>query len=1069
MVDFYDLESRARRISPGVADMLQAGETLMQSRPPLAATVSLVSHCMREIESAIRSVFRSIVMLDEKLVGDDAQTREINLFAKSFAHSSTDEPFKFWLSFAASLHKFAHRPNLERARPITTDFVTRWHAFLIWVQNVVDLIEIRTSDIYETIDRFFADGRSPKQICNLFKSSVPQNENTLSYFLGKVEGLEWFNALRKNHFFDNPPPVRKTGQGYTWQMWPPSRSLIEFTASGLIPANELDVVIRKLADVSSPSIQADLVKVALLLPGSRAISTARAASKWLEAPFRTYEMPDLIASLAEHLALAGELVEAEKLVFASLSVRRIRKGRRTIDTRIGIYSDYSLKKIIPRFVSILSNAGYLETLQRTCTLLRVAATAKSNSKSGRTRDDHAKSWRRAIESDPRERDYESSTYLVDLVRDLAITLINQGSSGDEIVSLLLSQRSGICRRIGLWILSQKFLLAPGAVQSTLKQVTRWNRYPYEREFWQLARAVSLGHPDSAKPLIAKLPKLVDGLTKLSSQYYPSAYEAVESARWWHYERLYLLRPALDKRSSELLIRLQAEYGQLDRDPLEPNFPRPLAERSSPKSIDIADMGPRQIVEFVTSFSDGSGLMDAYTVFGDVKSAIASDPVKYADEAYAFVMAGPESVSTVLRGFEWAVSADKSLPWDGLLRLVDFVIASKWTEGRWDTRSPSWAAEAASEVLDQGLRRLGSGILDTELPRVFDQLSGLLEFPSGVEDDVIGSLVNSVRQRTLGTLLGLVWRCRELSHPLYAEAVTALHSTVDAFLLDGSPEILECLGRQFVEIEALSPDYAVQLAPLLFPLDGEPRAFVAAWGGYSIHRNPSSRLMRLLAMEYVRAVELMIVGVASVPRGSAVDGLVTDLQYGGVFWGIAELQSALTRFYQLASGELRDWMLQQVGFTLYHSDKPIEPGVLQRVERFIDARLQACAEQGTPEDVKEVRGFIRVATSEAFRDDWVLPRLLACLEMGPDVADFGVLINYLAKASAFFPDVAIQCLDALYRARASGDTVVGIEEEVKQILEAAEDSGVEVAQQLATNVRSRLIHEAGTRFRRVAKS
>ena len=117
--------------------------------PCVESTTHLMSHLLREIESALRDVLEPIAHYEGrvKAKGNQTHEQEVRLILAELGLSDRDGPGAAWLDIVQTgLHELAHRRSLERPRPFDEQFRALWGD----VEIVLDAVSSVSSRDFST-------------------------------------------------------------------------------------------------------------------------------------------------------------------------------------------------------------------------------------------------------------------------------------------------------------------------------------------------------------------------------------------------------------------------------------------------------------------------------------------------------------------------------------------------------------------------------------------------------------------------------------------------------------------------------------------------------------------------------------------------------------------------------------------------------------------------------------------------------------------------------------------------------------------------------------------------------
>lgn len=141
-------------IGPGPAEFFADASRLMQLDLPLETTTHLVSHALREIESALRAIVKPVAdrSAEEEREGSgkkkapgsksngDSHRRKVLATLESLGIAENDPAAVAWLRLVGDdgLHSRAHRNALVRARPLDVAFLSFWDEMQLLLDVVLE-------------------------------------------------------------------------------------------------------------------------------------------------------------------------------------------------------------------------------------------------------------------------------------------------------------------------------------------------------------------------------------------------------------------------------------------------------------------------------------------------------------------------------------------------------------------------------------------------------------------------------------------------------------------------------------------------------------------------------------------------------------------------------------------------------------------------------------------------------------------------------------------------------------------------------------------------------------------
>jgi hypothetical protein len=351
----------------------------MEEKPELASTTHLVGHLLRELDGTLREVLRPMSDEDEwPEWGTTGAHRKIVKLCCDALGVPDDDPLRgAWYAFAKGLHGRAHRPGVAAPRPVDAKFRAFWSEGEDVIYEVARLIEGNYISALGIIEELAA---GPPDITKL-KQSVPNSVVALDRFFELV-GIEWFEPLRKEGFFENPPPlVPKEDGTVAFARWPQAQLIRRM-------APECPEAVVRLAaglDTENPDAQQAFVDAALSIDPAVGVGMVDDVERWLETQ-PTWALPFKVRDLVVHLVRGGQPQAGTRLMAALLrAAQRERDGY-----LVGELASDLISEVFP----VVGVVG-LEPL-----IDQLADTVEEDSYDG---EDHSSIWRPRIDPGPAPR------------------------------------------------------------------------------------------------------------------------------------------------------------------------------------------------------------------------------------------------------------------------------------------------------------------------------------------------------------------------------------------------------------------------------------------------------------------------------------------------------------------------------------------------------------------------------------------------------------------------------------------------------------------------------------------
>src|ERR1700734_2403101 len=193
-------------IGSGPPAFYQDACRLMSEQPQYASTSHLVSHLLREIDSALRKVLET--GSDQQVEGKNGHEKSIKIVLNALEIPESEPVAQEWLRFAGNdeygLDKRAHRSALS-VRPVNGEFMEMWDRMEI----ILDVVLSKFEDLFLTwvqkIDSLALKEKPTRADVSFLCNHLPNNRAALGTFYDKLTSPAWIKPLAEEHQFSNPP------------------------------------------------------------------------------------------------------------------------------------------------------------------------------------------------------------------------------------------------------------------------------------------------------------------------------------------------------------------------------------------------------------------------------------------------------------------------------------------------------------------------------------------------------------------------------------------------------------------------------------------------------------------------------------------------------------------------------------------------------------------------------------------------------------------------------------------------------------------------------------------------
>lgn len=1047
----------------------------------------LVAHCVREIESALRSVLRAVVEVTE---GDQKKKHraEITSILNALEFAPDDPVSTSWLDLVDreqyGLHKLAHRDSLRAPRRMNKDFEQFWNRILNVLDAVTSKIEDRFLHWLPRLDQLVAKEHPTQEDATFVLNQVPNNNVTLGHFFDQLSNPEWIDPLHQEGFFQDPPPAEREGDYIRFPPWPESRYLAKVAGSA---ADRVLEIALALPDTDNVRVFEDLTDAALQMPAETAAQMVPKVKEWARSSFHLV-LPDKLGRLISHLALGGQAKEALDLASVALEVvPDPRYGApETEDAGIlsrspepkGHFDDWDYGRILECLPALVDADG-LGTLDLVTALLAKAIDLSLRD-GGEDQRDLSYVWRPAIEDHDQNMPHGVKHLLADAVRDVAVLVASRDEASlRSVIRSLEDQRYSTFKRIALHVLR----VVPSAPRDLLaERITNEDSVDdssIHHEFWLLTRD-RLGDLDEQDQtqvfdLIDRGPDrstLKADLAKWEGESVSD--EDVERyVDNWKLRRLTIMEGTLPPSLAESLNTLRQ-----DRDsPEHPEFLSYMGELKTGPNSPVDDAYLRgldtdKLIEFLKEWKPtGDWMGPSPEGLGrHLESIVSQDPERFAQDAERFRDLDPTYVRGLISGLEHAHKEHKPFPWEGVLALCQWVVDQPrelpGRRGEYVDLDPGWVwtRKSIASLLSEGF---GAGAAEIPFALRKEAWSVLLpitndEDPTPEHEARYGGdnmdpstlSINSTRGEAMHAVVRYgLWVHRHLKASGKDEAdlgldeMPELREVLDAHLdpdRDPSLAIRSVYGQWFPWLILIDRHWAQERAGTVFPRD-ESLAELrdAAWGAYIWRCRPYDSSFEVLSSQYADAIDRIASREKAErdrmdPDENLAEHVMTYFWQGKL--DLEDPENLLGRFYVTAPPELRAHALEFVGRSIRNAGEDVEGELLDRVMRLWEWRLVEAAKADPNARRTELAAYGWWFGAQSFPEDWAIAQLERALSVGGEIEAEHLVAERLAAIAEKHPRSAMTCMRRMAEADKEGWGIIGWRDELRAAISTALASG-----------------------------
>jgi hypothetical protein len=968
---------------------------------------------------------------------------------------SEDEPVaKAWLELPGrgdkhGLDSWAHRVDLSRTRPMSTEFRDLWNQFETILDVVLERFEVRYLKFHEVIDELLARESPTHDDVKKLRHSIPNNLVTPGYFFDNLKNPAWLSLLLKADFFKYPPELvhDKEKGSVSFPQWPESRYLARITAKA--PETVCEIILQ-VPLTQNIFVHADFVDAALAMPPDLAARIVLSVKNWIESPYQLF-LPDRVGALMAKLARGDEVDAAFDLANTLLDISpdpRASRENEIIYLSPRLHFDiWEYEDIIKRHVPDLVAADAEKSLILFCKLLEKAISfSHRQSDDGKEIRDYSSIWRPAIEDRGQHQrgPRELNDMLVTVIRDTADSMMQ--TNGKSVLNLLESQPYTVFKRIGLHLRNKWPDVDAAGIYGIILDSDYICEPEYKHDLFLLLKNRFWNLPDDIKQQYLSL--LDKEVAQIRERLQKSETEerADQIARYWLYGKLYPIQESLSGEWWLRFVALQQEVGDNANPDVLSDVSVGWVGPTSPKTADeLRAMDVAELVEYLKSWKP-SGKWMSPTPEGlgrELSSIVSADPERYAGRASDFQGVPPTYIRHLVTGFREAKKQEKTFVWEPVLQLCQWV-ANQQIEietGLSDSDADSkWgpARQAVADLMATGFQTEEGGIPFSERVAAWQIIAVIAEDsePSAEYEAKYGGSNMSPMMLSINTVRG--WAMHAVVR--YAIWVRrhkeqeADDKNLAAIGFDIMPEVRELLERHLepsydraLAIRSvygekvpffvwLDRKWAVENLGKIFPADESLRDLRnAAWQTYIVYAGLYTDVFEVLRTEYLRAINELGQDTTK-NRESPAERLAEHLM--AFYWhgqiDLKQQEGLLEKFYEKASISVKARALEFLGRSLCDTKETIEPEVLARLRQLLEYRLQAIRDSSSESASGELVPFGWWFSSQRFEDDWAIARLKEVLELAGMVEPDHMVVESLASLADRKPLESVDCLRLMVR-------------------------------------------------------
>ncbi|MBD2504673.1 hypothetical protein [Anabaena azotica] len=580
----------------------------------------------------------------------------------------------------------------------------------------------------------------------------------------------------------------------------------------------------------------------------------------------------------------------------------------------------------------------------------------------------------------------------------------------------------------------------------------------------------------------------------------------EWMRRWQLKKLTVIKDSLSTHWQERYNQLVNEFGDIEISDVSPKRLGIAISVGlvSPKSdLELESLSIEELVDFLKTWQPNSTNYWEFdepsrSGLGDALARIAEkNPQRYAQAASQFQGLHPTYLSHLLRGLRQALNNHsqqgqiEEFNWTSVLSLCNW-IAEKSEElnenqAFYDEPNNNWLEPCRTvvDLIGVVLRVNAIAIPFDFRNQVWDILRLLTQHPDPTPEREMGYhssnhdysnlAINTVRGEAMHTVVRYaLWVRRHFEQlPESAEQLQRgfdempeVRQVLDEHLnLEQEPSlaIRSVYGQWFPWLVLLDPLWANQSVAKIFTQDesyGNLR--LVAWESYITYCDTYNNIFDLLYEEYSYRVEQLNSTEIEEQRLTVInENLIEHLMT--FYWrGKLNLDDAgglLTRFFELASDQLRGYGIEFVGRSLKNTQNEVDPQILSTLQLLWEKRLEIARNStGISSYATELTAFGWWFGSGKLDDFWSLTQLKEIIDLVGKVEPDFLILDRLVLLADSMPELTAECFELMIKKDKPGWSRYGWQNETKTILSKLIKSSSVKAKQIADNI----IQELGRR-------
>jgi len=936
------------------------------------------------------------------------------------------------------------------------------------------------------------------------------------YFFYKLQNPLWVKPLRDKGFFLKAPEPIPTGDGgFQIPLWPESQYLARVAKES--PTEVVEIVSK--IQTGNPRVLEDIVDIALAIESAdiskKLYTQAFSFAENKFANWSSQKLGKLVVHWAGHGAKNEALKLAEKLVCLCPDPRKKEKEEeRKADPHAWFThlepcaprDVYVYKKVLEEDITQLAGIFPWETTQVLTRSLAAAISLGFHEPEKSAPYDLSDMWCQHLKEGDIYENHPKSYLTHALTNACEVLLEKHPERMVELDNLLRQQCWHFFRRLRWYLYATFPQLSKGLMKTDAISYEGYDDGEYGFELASMLRAAceaQIFTDDELERIFEKVEqgpdiedfkkwhgdKITDELIQSRREYFfikqlfPFAQVLPKFPKFWNKYQLYTQKHTEPKLS---------DYFKYHRGSHESGF---IPDKSPIAVDELKAKSNEELLNFLNNWKDKSNENNfnepnspgLAKVFSEI---LKEQPDRLLELADKMTISNPTCLRDYFYFLVERTKQKQSLPWAKVIRLCQWVVEQpKKSHGEsgqhnWRSGEPDFAAcrQAIANLFQHGSNEYPDSIPWESREKVFLILKQLCtEYDSRLEGDSFGTdfltqAINSVRGDAVHALVDhALWIKRRLNLAAHGMAkMPEVQQLLENRLSPANEKSLAVhavFGLLAPWLCHLDADWFASVQSQIFPIEPElTERWFAAWKTFVSWNQPNAQMFKVLKREYEVAVQrLELLRKDEESHHSAANALGEHLItfYWWKLFPLSGAESLLENYLTLAKPKERAHVMNYIGRAMENS-KELPKDVEALIVEYWQHRFETIKKEQNPEESsEELSAFVWWFGSEKLDVLWCLKQLKELLAFTPLVHETYSLLEDLAKIAALHPVEVATCLKLLV-GKISRDKYVFLDEKrVKEILNAALQSKIQEAVEIAGATQDDLLRHGRFEYKELA--